>query len=1205
MSSKKKKTDKALLYGSNHLNDAQNNHKELREINTLSDIKMPNINLTSHTTTHKQSYINNHNIPLIESNAHSNINNINNIHNSQIHGNNRNSSKQPKQAKITNSKQEAHLNSNNLVITNNQAYATNYNSNNQISQLPSTSKHTDYNGFDFKINNLNSNTNYNYNINSNNKVPMSTKNKPVRVINKIPNIINKPDNNYLSNSNINSANYSSNNLNFNYNNINNEANTTNSNFQVKMNKFNQHINNLKSKSPSKTETTSMVYNNVSNNNNNKPNVIGKKIYSDSSSFRGNVTTNALNHHYHTNNEHNLNNILTSNISNSKYLLDSNNPKTPGNMTFHNSINKDLVMNDLNNKNKIYDRKMNRPPTEKLEDYSKKLDKLVLGDYNNKNKPISSNFPNRSLSNQQKGVHSNLAKINNNNSHTSTNYKKNVDSDYNTNDHKIIYDSSVHKDITDYNKDNNVHNVNINDKENTYIDKEADNNNLYKNNINNSKGDILESTDKSNINNNESNSNINSITKTKINPKSIYNPKLNIPATTTNKENQTHNNFSSNIKQTSLLNNTNINSNATTRAPRAFGLGTNFNYASKQRSSSVKTESIDIMSLINSNHPPLNLNILNTTYSNYESSKYSFKKCQSISAYAANTHQGCVRNYNEDRVSIILNISKPASFKNGYWPKCSFFAVYDGHGGAGCADYLRDNLHQHIIKDSFFPHSVKDAILSGCKNAEDEFTHKYGLSSNGDIVDRSGSCAVFVMFVDDMCYVGNVGDSRAIMSKYGNEIKQLTRDHKPSDDIESKRIYSLGGKVYQTQTSASSFGFNSGFLFGSNTNNSNFTSKFGISSNQMLSGPSRVFPGRLSVSRTFGDIEAKLPKFGGIPGVLSAVPDVISFKVTDECDFLILGCDGIYDLYKNEELVDAVNMCLPSSENISNFSKLTSKEITIHSLCGKVVDMIMKTAISRNSIDNITSVLIAFNGFENKLKSIQDKINNTTNNDNSNINTNIASNNIASNNDANKAKESSSTNINNNAYTFDSNITSAKINLNSNKELPKTTSAKSIKYQNKLSDSNLLNYNSVNSYLHNRSPSSHTKHNSKSSLYKENNNLFHSNTDFSLSNLNNNMKKDDFYSNFNNNTTSNFFNKEEINNKFVKQEKNIRNKEKTLNSLVPLINDNKFRQTHIDKAYKSIYSGNNSNFSLQNDKISTKSPVYTSTNFSYSNKINKI
>ena len=53
----------------------------------------------------------------------------------------------------------------------------------------------------------------------------------------------------------------------------------------------------------------------------------------------------------------------------------------------------------------------------------------------------------------------------------------------------------------------------------------------------------------------------------------------------------------------------------------------------------------------------------------------------------------MRNYNEDRVSIILNILKPKNYKKDEeWPTCSFFAVYDGHGGTECADFLRDNLH---------------------------------------------------------------------------------------------------------------------------------------------------------------------------------------------------------------------------------------------------------------------------------------------------------------------------------------------------------------------------------------------------------------------------------------------------------------------------------------------------------------------------------
>ncbi len=46
--------------------------------------------------------------------------------------------------------------------------------------------------------------------------------------------------------------------------------------------------------------------------------------------------------------------------------------------------------------------------------------------------------------------------------------------------------------------------------------------------------------------------------------------------------------------------------------------------------------------------------------------------------------------------------------------------------------------------------------------------------------------------------------------------------------------------------------------------------------KLLLGPHRVFPGRLSVSRTFGDIEAKLPKFGGNPNCVIAEPDLKAF-----------------------------------------------------------------------------------------------------------------------------------------------------------------------------------------------------------------------------------------------------------------------------------------------------------------------------------------
>jgi protein phosphatase PTC2/3 len=51
----------------------------------------------------------------------------------------------------------------------------------------------------------------------------------------------------------------------------------------------------------------------------------------------------------------------------------------------------------------------------------------------------------------------------------------------------------------------------------------------------------------------------------------------------------------------------------------------------------------------------------------------------------------------------------------------------------------------------------------------------------------------------------------------------------------------------------------------------------------------VLPGRLSVSRTFGDIEAKRVKYGGNPRVIIAEPEIKAFKVQASYDFVILAC----------------------------------------------------------------------------------------------------------------------------------------------------------------------------------------------------------------------------------------------------------------------------------------------------------------------------
>ena len=172
--------------------------------------------------------------------------------------------------------------------------------------------------------------------------------------------------------------------------------------------------------------------------------------------------------------------------------------------------------------------------------------------------------------------------------------------------------------------------------------------------------------------------------------------------------------------------------------------------------------------------------------NFEQTKYSMKENGVVKAYAANTNQGIVRDYNEDRVSIVLNIQKPPQKKCDRWPKCSFFAIFDGHGGHTCADFLRDNLHQFIIRDPEFPTNPRQAIVNGFWKSEQYFLDTVEKFSAGrhNMLDRSGSCAIVTLFVDDLCFTANVGDSRAIMSCSGGKYTcSLSYDHKPNEKSE--------------------------------------------------------------------------------------------------------------------------------------------------------------------------------------------------------------------------------------------------------------------------------------------------------------------------------------------------------------------------------------------------------------------------------------
>ena len=190
-------------------------------------------------------------------------------------------------------------------------------------------------------------------------------------------------------------------------------------------------------------------------------------------------------------------------------------------------------------------------------------------------------------------------------------------------------------------------------------------------------------------------------------------------------------------------------------------------------------------------------LANLHYSEYTEAEYSHKPFYNICAYAFNSYNGKVRDYNEDTTKTIVNYPKKV-IVNGkiIAPHISYFAVFDGHGGKKCSEFLRDKLDYYILNSKYFPAYPIQAVKEGFMNAEKAFMGLAIDRSRNQLVDKSGSCALVVLIINDALYAINLGDCRALMStNSGQYLYQITRDHKPNDEIERRRIELSGAKVY--------------------------------------------------------------------------------------------------------------------------------------------------------------------------------------------------------------------------------------------------------------------------------------------------------------------------------------------------------------------------------------------------------------------------
>eukprot|EP00808_Paulinella_micropora_P023435 g58439.t1 len=120
-------------------------------------------------------------------------------------------------------------------------------------------------------------------------------------------------------------------------------------------------------------------------------------------------------------------------------------------------------------------------------------------------------------------------------------------------------------------------------------------------------------------------------------------------------------------------------------------------------------------------------------------------------------------------------------------------------------------------------------------------------------------------------VGNVGDSRCVLGHEGTGVAlALSKDHKPTQARETRRIVRAGGEVKREAT-----------------------------------GPPRV-DGVLAVCRAFGDFTFKNnSEHSQSEQKVIVVPDFKIVETNDTRHFVFLGCDGVFDVLSNEEVVSFV------------------------------------------------------------------------------------------------------------------------------------------------------------------------------------------------------------------------------------------------------------------------------------------------------------
>lgn len=266
------------------------------------------------------------------------------------------------------------------------------------------------------------------------------------------------------------------------------------------------------------------------------------------------------------------------------------------------------------------------------------------------------------------------------------------------------------------------------------------------------------------------------------------------------------------------------------------------------------------------------------------------------------------------------------------PDLSLFAVFDGHGGDMVAQYAAKNFPQQLLRTlrstnltpdlADFETKSKQALELALMGIDAELRTLQEVESGQD---QSGSTSVMILLAPKHIVCANTGDSRAVLSR--NQVAvALSFDHKPYNPEEKERIENAGAAV-----------------------------KF-----------NRV-NGDLAVSRALGDFVYK--RCESMPPekqAVTAFPQIIQHERHPEDEFIVIACDGIWDVMSSEEVVAKVHDLLANgrphveapndhmaTESAENKEATNQRPWDLGAVCESLIDHCLQLG----SRDNMSVIIV--------------------------------------------------------------------------------------------------------------------------------------------------------------------------------------------------------------------------------------------------------